>query len=81
MNNLQVLGSLALVTMLLGGCAANDMLVKRQTESETKIEHLFQVAGGLEARLNRLTAGRRPLMINTVSRRNSYRNWSPMSRR
>lgn len=54
MNNLQVLGSLALVTMLLGGCAANDMLVKRQTESETKIEHLFQVAGGLEARLNEL---------------------------
>lgn len=54
MNNLQALGSLVLVTMLLGGCAANDLMVKRQTEAETKVEHLFQVVGGLEARLNEL---------------------------
>jgi len=52
MNNLKALGSMALVTLLLGGCAANDVMVKRQTESETKVEHLFQVVGGLEARLN-----------------------------
>jgi len=54
MNNLQVLGNLTLVTILLGGCAANDLTVKRQTEAETKVEHLFQVVGGLEARLNEL---------------------------
>lgn len=54
MINLHAMGSLALVIVLLGGCAANDMMVKRQTESETKVEHLFQVVGGLEARLNEL---------------------------
>ena len=55
MNNLQALGRLALVTLLLGGCAANDVMVKRQTETETKVEHLFQVVGGLEARLSELS--------------------------
>jgi tol-pal system protein YbgF len=55
MNNLQALGRLALVTLLLGGCAANDVMVKRQTETETKVEHLFQVLGGLEGRLNELS--------------------------
>jgi tol-pal system protein YbgF len=54
MNNLQALGSMALVALLFGGCAANDVAVKRQTETETKVEHLFQVVGGLEARLNEL---------------------------
>jgi len=52
MHQLRVLGIVALGTLLLGGCAANDLMVKRQTEVETKVEHLYQVAGGLEARLN-----------------------------
>lgn len=40
--------------VLLGGCAANDLVVKRQTETDAKVEHLFQTIGGLEARLNEL---------------------------
>jgi len=40
---------------LLVGCAANDLLVKRQTETEARVEHIFQILGGLEARLNELT--------------------------
>jgi tol-pal system protein YbgF len=55
MNHLQTLGLLTLGTLLLGGCAANDLAVKRQTETETKVEHLFQIAGGIEARLNELS--------------------------
>lgn len=55
MNHLRKLGLLTLGASLLGGCAANDLAVKRQTETETKVEHLFQVAGGLEARLNELS--------------------------
>lgn len=55
MNHLQKLGLLTLGASLLGGCAANDLAVKRQTETETKVEHLFQVAGGIEARLNELS--------------------------
>ena len=55
MNHLHKLGLLTLGTLLLGGCAANDLAVKRQTETETKVEHLFQVAGGIEARLNELS--------------------------
>lgn len=39
---------------LLGGCAANDLMVKRQTETEVKVEHLFQTIGGLEARLTEM---------------------------
>lgn len=42
--------------LLLGGCAANDLLLKRQTETESKVEHLFQVAGTVEARLNELNS-------------------------
>jgi tol-pal system protein YbgF len=41
--------------VLLNGCAANDLMVKRQTETETRVEHLFQVAGGVEARMSELT--------------------------
>jgi tol-pal system protein YbgF len=55
MHQLRVLGIVTLGTMLLGGCAANDLMVKRQTEAETKVEHLYQVAGGLEARLNEVS--------------------------
>ncbi len=40
---------------LLAGCAANDLAVKRQAETETKVEHLFQVAGTTEARYNDLS--------------------------
>lgn len=39
----------------VSGCAANDLVIKRQTETEAKIEHLFQTIGGLEARLNELS--------------------------
>lgn len=42
--------------VLLGGCAANDLMVKRQTETDVKVEHLFQTIGGLEARLNELNS-------------------------
>ncbi|MDK9716778.1 MAG: tol-pal system protein YbgF [Trichlorobacter sp.] len=55
MSHLQKLGLLTLGTLLLGGCAANDLAVKRQTETETKVEHLFQLAGGIEARLNEIS--------------------------
>jgi tol-pal system protein YbgF len=48
--------SLGGLLALLNGCAANDLVVKRQTETETRVEHLFQVAGGVEARLNELTS-------------------------
>ncbi|MGB4598890.1 MAG: tol-pal system protein YbgF [Trichlorobacter sp.] len=47
---------LAVLLLLLGGCGANDLVVKRQTETETRVEHLFQVAGGTEARLNELSS-------------------------
>ncbi len=43
------------VALLLGGCGANDLVVKRQTETETRVEHLFQVTGGFESRLNELS--------------------------
>lgn len=36
---------------LLGGCAANDLAIKRQTETEARVEHLFQALGSLERRL------------------------------
>ncbi len=55
MKHLQKLGLLMSGALLFGGCAANDLAVKRQTETEAKVEHLFQVAGGLEARLNELS--------------------------
>ena len=55
MNHLQKMGLLTLGTLFFSGCAANDLAVKRQTETETKVEHLFQVAGEIEARLNELS--------------------------
>lgn len=55
MGHLPKLGLLSLYLLVLGGCAANDLMVKRQTETETKVEHLFQIAGGIEARLNELS--------------------------
>lgn len=56
MGHLQKLGLLSLSMLVLGGCAANDLTIKRQTETETKVEHLFQISGGIEARLNELSA-------------------------
>ncbi len=55
MRCLGVLGILLAAMQLLVGCAANDLLVKRQTETEARVEHIFQILGGLEARLNELT--------------------------
>lgn len=49
-----VLGFLVAGSVLLGGCGANDLLVKRQTETEARVEHLSQVLGSLEARLGEL---------------------------
>jgi len=42
--------------LLLSGCAANDMVVKRQTESEAKIEFLIQSSKKVEQRHNELAA-------------------------
>ncbi len=55
MKNLLLWALLVVSAPLLGGCAANDLVVKRQTETESKVEHLFQLTGGQEARLNELT--------------------------
>ncbi len=55
MRSLGLLGILLVSMQLLVGCAANDLLVKRQTETEARVEHVFQIMGGLEARLNELT--------------------------
>jgi tol-pal system protein YbgF len=40
----------------LSGCAANDLTVKRQSEAETKIEYLIQLAKKSELRSNELTS-------------------------
>ncbi len=40
----------------LSGCAANDLMVKRQTESEAKIEFLIQSSKKAEQRHNELAA-------------------------
>lgn len=55
MRCLGLLGILLAVMQLFAGCAANDLLVKRQTETEARVEHIVQIMGGLEARLNELT--------------------------
>ncbi|MDD5285924.1 MAG: tol-pal system protein YbgF [Desulfuromonadaceae bacterium] len=44
-----------LFCIALTGCATNDLVAKRQTESEAKIEHLIQSARKSEQRLNELT--------------------------
>lgn len=55
MKKLLLWALLVVSASLLGGCAANDLVIKRQTEAESKVEHLFQLTGGQEARLNELT--------------------------
>ena len=56
MYRLRPILTLGTALLLLGGCGANDLMVKRQTETETRVEHLFQVSGGIESRLNELSA-------------------------
>lgn len=41
---------------LLCSCATNDLLVKRQTETEARVEHLYQNSGEFEGRLNQLAS-------------------------
>ncbi len=45
---------LLLLSLFLSGCAANDLIVKRQTESEAKIEFLIQTSKKAEQRQNEL---------------------------
>ncbi len=45
-----------LVVTSLSGCAANDLMLKRQAETEAKIEHLIQINQKAEARFNALSA-------------------------
>ena len=54
MGCMRLAGVFVSSVFLLGGCAANDMVIKRQTETETKVEHLFQMTGSNEARYNDL---------------------------
>lgn len=39
----------------LTGCAANDLMLKRQSESEAKVEHLIQSGKKAEVRMNELS--------------------------
>lgn len=43
-----------LFSLAFAGCAANDLVVKRQSESEAKIEHLIQTGKKAEQRVNEL---------------------------
>lgn len=45
---------LVLVALLLGGCAADDLMVKRQAESEARLERLQQSTATADVRLNQL---------------------------
>lgn len=42
------------LSLVLSGCAANDLVVKRQAESEAKIEHLIQSSKKAEQRDNEI---------------------------
>lgn len=48
------ISKLVLVALLLGGCATDDLLVKRQAESDARLERLHQAATNAEVRLNQL---------------------------
>ena len=43
-----------LLSVFLSGCAGSELMVKRQAESEAKIEHLIQTAKKSEQRINEL---------------------------
>lgn len=45
-----------IATLILTGCGANDLMVKRQAEAEAKIEHLIQSGKSGEQRQNELAA-------------------------
>lgn len=45
-----------LAVLMFTGCAANDLMVKRQAEADAKIEHLIQLAKSSEQRVNELAA-------------------------
>lgn len=45
-----------LCVFLLSGCAANDLMVKRQAETDAKVEHLLQAAKKGEQRMNEFAA-------------------------
>lgn len=49
------LSTCVILCFALTGCAANDLMLKRQSESEAKIEHLIQSSKKSEARLNELS--------------------------
>ena len=40
--------------LALTGCASNDLMLKRQAETEAKVEHLIQVTRKSEQRANEL---------------------------
>ncbi|KAB0667346.1 tol-pal system protein YbgF [Oryzomonas japonica] len=42
-------------SLALAGCASNDLMVKRQTETEAKVEHLIQSDKRAEQRMNELS--------------------------
>lgn len=42
-------------SLALAGCASNDLMVKRQTETEAKVEHLIQSDKKAEQRMNELS--------------------------
>lgn len=55
MHSIKITLAMFVAMSALSGCATNDLVLKRQTETEAKMEHLFQAIGGLEARLNELS--------------------------
>ena len=48
--------ALTIAGLLLIGCANNDLIIKRQTEAEAKIEHLLQVSKKTEQRVNEVSS-------------------------
>jgi tol-pal system protein YbgF len=42
-------------SLVLAGCASGDLMVKRQTETEAKVEHLIQSGKKLDQRMNELS--------------------------
>lgn len=49
------LSTCVILCFALTGCAANDLMLKRQSESEAKVEHLIQSGKKAEARMNGLS--------------------------
>src|SRR6185369_14297014 len=49
------LSTCVILCFALTGCAANDLMLKRQSESESKVEHLIQSGKKAEVRINELS--------------------------